>query len=200
MSHQSPSSIPDAQPKGLYKITIHARRLPSISEEAFHHHWTNVHAPKVSAWLRKHGVVGYTQYHTPSWARSEGAEKLQTLGDFATQNATGFDGYVELRMPDLGCYERARQGACSMYRDGNWLGGGIGVFADETGTWIRITRKWCSPMRSPFSILRAVRSRSDGRRRMSMRVKEVSWLIPSRANSSLCSLSSMLDDRCMQWL
>lgn len=81
-----------------------------MSEADFHQHWTHVHAPKVSAWLRKHGIVGYTQYHTPSWVRSEGAETLKTLGGFATQNAADFDGYVELRMPSLGCFERARKG------------------------------------------------------------------------------------------
>ena len=37
-------------------------------------------------------------------------ETLATLGDFATENVADFDGYVELRMPDLRCYEEARKG------------------------------------------------------------------------------------------
>lgn len=98
--------------KGLYKLTIHARRRPDLSEESFHHHWTSIHAPKVSAFLRSYGVVGYTQYHTPSWVRAEAAEKLQTLGSFASENQAEFDGFVELRMPELECYERARKGRC----------------------------------------------------------------------------------------
>lgn len=96
--------------KGHYKLTIHARRRPDLSEEAFHDHWTNTHAPKVSTFLRGYGIVGYTQYHTPSWVRAEAAEKLQTLGTFASDNQAEFDGYVELSMPELECYERARRG------------------------------------------------------------------------------------------
>ena len=102
------------QPQGLYKVTIHAKRREGMSEADFHRHWTDIHAPKVSHWLRKHGIVGYTQYHTPSWVRAEAGEKLKTLGGFATQNAAEFDGYVELRMPDMGCYERARKGECAV--------------------------------------------------------------------------------------
>lgn len=98
------------QVKGLYKLTIHARRRDDMSEEDFHHHWTHSHAPKISAFLSKYSVVGYTQYHTPSWVRAEAAEKLQTLGSFATDNTADYDGYVELRMPELECYERARKG------------------------------------------------------------------------------------------
>lgn len=107
-----PPSPPRPEPKGLYKVTIHARRHPTLSEPAFHRHWTTTHAPKVAAWLRRHGIVGYTQYHTPTWTREAGAEALKTLGGFATQNAADFDGYVELRMPELGCFERARRGEC----------------------------------------------------------------------------------------
>lgn len=102
-----------AKKQGLYKVTIHAYRREGMSEEDFHHHWTNIHAPKVCEHLRKFGVIGYTQYHTPSWTRSEAAEKLKTLGDFASSNVADFDGYVELRMPDLSCYERAREGEIS---------------------------------------------------------------------------------------
>lgn len=105
-----PSDKPRPQVKGLYKLTIHARRRNDMSEEDFHHHWTHSHAPKISAFLHKYGVVGYTQYHTPSCVRAEAAEKLKTLGSFATDNAADYDGYVELRMPDLSCYERARKG------------------------------------------------------------------------------------------
>ncbi|EME41100.1 hypothetical protein DOTSEDRAFT_27677 [Dothistroma septosporum NZE10] len=102
-------SRPNKPPQGLYKLTIHAYCRKDISEEQFHNHWTNSHAPKVSSFLRKYGIVGYTQYHTPSWIRKEMAEKLHTLGSFATDNVSDFDGYVELWMPDLRCYEEARK-------------------------------------------------------------------------------------------
>ncbi|CAK4032117.1 Hypothetical predicted protein [Lecanosticta acicola] len=93
----------------MYKVTIHAYRRKDMSEEDFHRHWTNIHAPKVSAFLRKYGIVGYTQYHTPSWVRAKASQQLHTLGPFASDNLVDYDGYVELRMPELDCYERARR-------------------------------------------------------------------------------------------
>ncbi|KAI5357772.1 putative EthD domain-containing protein [Septoria linicola] len=93
--------------KGLYKVTILAYRKEGMSEEDFHVHWTNSHALKVSEHLRKHGVVGYTQYHTPSWLRKEAQEHLPALGNFTVDNAVDYDGFVELRMPELSCFENA---------------------------------------------------------------------------------------------
>ena len=99
-----------------------------MSEEEFHRHWTNSHAPKVSEHLRKHGIFGYTQvlwthvqtersaiadpvqYHTPSWLRAEARSQLPTLGDFTVENAVDYDGFVELRMPELSCFENAMNG------------------------------------------------------------------------------------------
>ncbi|PPJ53236.1 hypothetical protein CBER1_11770 [Cercospora berteroae] len=95
------------QRKGLYRVTILAYRKDGMSEEEFHRHWTNSHAPKVSEHLRKHGIVGYTQYHTPSWLRAEARSQLPTLGDFIVENAVDYDGFVELRMPELSCFENA---------------------------------------------------------------------------------------------
>ncbi|CAK1361064.1 hypothetical protein CB0940_03525 [Cercospora beticola] len=95
------------QRKGLYRVTILAYRKDGMSEEEFHRHWTNSHAPKVSEHLRKHGIVGYTQYHTPSWLRAEARSQLPTLGDFTVENVVDYDGFVELRMPELSCFENA---------------------------------------------------------------------------------------------
>ncbi|KAI9819902.1 MAG: hypothetical protein M1827_006472 [Pycnora praestabilis] len=49
---------------GLQRVTMYIKRLPSMSEEEFYHHWEHVHAPLVAPWFLKHGIVGYTQYHT----------------------------------------------------------------------------------------------------------------------------------------
>ena len=84
-----------------------------MSEEDFHHHWTTSHAPKVSSFLRRYGIVGYTQYHTPSWVRAEAEEKLTSLGEWRREGLVDWDGCVELRMPELECWERAREGGLS---------------------------------------------------------------------------------------
>lgn len=102
--------------RGVYKVTIQAYRRKDISEDDFHHHWTNIHAPKVCQHLRKYGVVGYTQYHTPASERCKAAEQVKTLGAFASNNVADFDGYVELRMPALSCYENARRGSSRRHR------------------------------------------------------------------------------------
>jgi hypothetical protein len=47
--------------KNLIRITVFANRNPKISEEEFHKHWAEKHAPLVSSWLQRHGVVKYTQ-------------------------------------------------------------------------------------------------------------------------------------------
>lgn len=47
--------------ENLTRITVFAHRNPAISEEEFHAHWVEKHAPLVSAWLQRHGIVKYTQ-------------------------------------------------------------------------------------------------------------------------------------------
>ncbi|KAH6644247.1 EthD domain-containing protein [Boeremia exigua] len=50
----------------LLRITVLAHRNRNLTEEQFHAHWTTRHAPLVASWLQRHGVVKYTQYHTPT--------------------------------------------------------------------------------------------------------------------------------------
>lgn len=47
----------------LLRVTLLAYRNPKLSEDEFHHHWSNVHAPKVSAHLAKFGILSYRQVH-----------------------------------------------------------------------------------------------------------------------------------------
>jgi hypothetical protein len=51
--------------KGHYKFTMHLKRNPSLSEDDFHRHWSQVHVPIVNAWLARHGVVSYVQVRPP---------------------------------------------------------------------------------------------------------------------------------------
>ncbi|KAL7942780.1 EthD domain-containing protein [Trichoderma barbatum] len=52
----------------LYKICF-IRRRPDLTEEQFYDYWRNVHGPKIAPWAKKHGIIGYTQFHTPSALR-----------------------------------------------------------------------------------------------------------------------------------
>lgn len=55
-------------------------------------------------------LLSLDQYHTPSSVRAEAQEKMKSIGSFTSQNAVDYDGFVELVMPDLQCYENARKG------------------------------------------------------------------------------------------
>lgn len=98
----------EANPSRLLRVTLLAYRNPNFTEEEFHHHWTNVHAAKASAHLAKFGIVSYRQYHTPASLRRTLTSSLPSLlqsGD----KVVDYDGFVELLMPSLDCYERAIQ-------------------------------------------------------------------------------------------
>ena len=86
-----------------------AKRNPKLTEDEFHHHWSTVHAQKASAHLAKFGIVKYTQYHTPSSLRKQLAQSLPAVGGDTDKDSmiVDYDGFVELLMPDLSCYEKA---------------------------------------------------------------------------------------------
>lgn len=56
-----PTALYTMSTENLIRITVLANRNPNISEEEYHKHWTEKHAPLVSSWLQRHGVVKYTQ-------------------------------------------------------------------------------------------------------------------------------------------
>lgn len=105
-SKSTTSSTPQKQ--RLLRVTLLAYRNPNLTEEQFHHHWTNIHAPKVSAHLAKFGILSYKQYHCPSSLRTSFTTALPSLGKTAESSAD-YDGFVELLMPSLDCYEKALQ-------------------------------------------------------------------------------------------
>lgn len=92
---------------GQFRVTILVYRNPKLTSSQFHHHWTNIHAPKASAHLAKFGVTKYRQYHTPSSLQGTLSKSLPSLG-IEEGKIAEYDGFVELLMPDLECYERAR--------------------------------------------------------------------------------------------
>lgn len=91
---------------GEFRVTILVYRNPKLTSSQFHHHWTNVHVPKVSAHLAKFGITRYRQYHTPHSLQGTLVKSLPSL-ELDEDRFADYDGMVELLMPDLGCYERA---------------------------------------------------------------------------------------------
>jgi len=73
------------------------KRNPAITEEEFHSYWSKVHAPLASLFLKRNGVVKYTQFHSPTSSKD-------TLAPFTTAGAgpvLQFDGYAELLVLSL---------------------------------------------------------------------------------------------------
>ncbi|KAJ5103178.1 hypothetical protein N7532_003707 [Penicillium argentinense] len=59
--------MPEA--KKLVRVTVVLYRNPALTEDEFHRYWSEVHGPLVRGWLARHGIVKYTQNHTPSKLR-----------------------------------------------------------------------------------------------------------------------------------
>jgi hypothetical protein len=53
--------LPNMSTEDLFRITVFANRNPKLSEDEFHEHWVEKHAPLVSSWLQRHGIMKYTQ-------------------------------------------------------------------------------------------------------------------------------------------
>ena len=45
----------------LLRVAMYVKRKPGLSEDDFNKHWTEKHAPLVSEWLARHGIVRYVQ-------------------------------------------------------------------------------------------------------------------------------------------
>lgn len=105
---ETSSSSPTPEKQRLLRVTLLAYRNPELTEEQFHYHWTNIHAPKVSAHLAKFGIISYKQYHCPASLRKSFTSALPSLGK-GVDSSADYDGFVELLMPSLDCYEKALQ-------------------------------------------------------------------------------------------
>jgi hypothetical protein len=49
----------------LIRISSFIRRKPGVSKEEFYQYWTQVHGPMCTEFMRRHGVVEYTQVRSP---------------------------------------------------------------------------------------------------------------------------------------
>ncbi|KAH6671368.1 EthD domain-containing protein [Halenospora varia] len=95
------ASIPQSQK--VLKLTIFQQRNPSLTEEEFHKHWTEKYAALASAWFAKNGILGYTQYHTPSSARA----LLGPLANKVGLSISPYDGHVEILLRSVEDLENA---------------------------------------------------------------------------------------------
>ena len=81
--------------------------------------------------------------------RAEARKELPALGDFTIDNLVDYDGFVELRMPELSCFENAMNG--QMKRE-------IICACAHKSAQIRTTLKSSRQMRSPSGTLADPRS------------------------------------------
>jgi len=132
MADQQPSSTgkpaSPAQALRLLKVTLLAYRNPNMTEDEFHTHWSRIHSAKASAHLAKFGILSYRQYHTPSSLRAQLTTALPSL-NLSDAQIADYDGFVELLMPRLECYENALRDP--YYRD---------VIAVDDGTFADMAR------------------------------------------------------------
>ncbi|KAL2072670.1 hypothetical protein VTL71DRAFT_12013 [Oculimacula yallundae] len=89
----------------VLKLTIMQRRNPTLTEDEFHAHWTQKHAPLASAWLQRNGIIGYTQYHTPKSTRDLVAGVAKEFG----WKVADYDGHVEFMVKNIEDLKRAVQ-------------------------------------------------------------------------------------------
>ncbi|KIW56107.1 hypothetical protein PV05_04790 [Exophiala xenobiotica] len=94
-----------ATKRRLVRFTILVKRNPALSEEEFHSYWTTKHVPQVQDWLTRHGIMKYTQYHTPSSVR----DQAKSIPGLAQATIAEWDGFVELLMPNMSCFDEAQK-------------------------------------------------------------------------------------------
>jgi len=79
----------------LIRISFLAHRNESMTEDEFNQYWTQKHAPLVSDWLAKYGVIKYTQvsiftssYISPPSLRPISVCSLQTFFSYYEPSIT----------------------------------------------------------------------------------------------------------------
>ncbi|KAG9240257.1 EthD domain-containing protein [Calycina marina] len=58
----------------LIRVSVHLKRKPGISEDAFNKYWAYTHGPLATEWLLRCGIIKYTQYHCTSQWKFLGAK------------------------------------------------------------------------------------------------------------------------------
>lgn len=106
----------------VLKITILQHRNPSMTEDKFHTHWTEKHAPLASAWFARNNILGYRQvstetsraaelflipcqYHTPKATRDLVAGAANNFG----WTLSSYDGHVEILVRNMDDLVKAMQ-------------------------------------------------------------------------------------------
>ncbi|ETN41587.1 uncharacterized protein HMPREF1541_03523 [Cyphellophora europaea CBS 101466] len=89
----------------LYRFSLYVKKRPDITEEEFNRHWSKEHAPLVKEWLKRYGILKYTQYHTPKSLETEARTKWLELGQLERQP---WDGVVEITVKDIKDFYDAR--------------------------------------------------------------------------------------------
>ncbi|OAP65489.1 hypothetical protein AYL99_01461 [Fonsecaea erecta] len=90
----------------MLKLSLFARRKSHLSEDEFQRYWSETHRALATEWLVKYGIVKYTQYHTPSHLLPSALAGFPALG---SAKKLDFDAVGEFLMPDLSCFQRARE-------------------------------------------------------------------------------------------
>ncbi|EXJ73747.1 uncharacterized protein A1O5_03509 [Cladophialophora psammophila CBS 110553] len=100
----------------MVKLSLFARRKHHLSEDEFQEYWSGTHKALATEWLAKYGIVRYTQsthhphfmkqYHTPSKLVSSALAGFPVLKN---AKKLDFDGVGEFLMPDVSCFQRARE-------------------------------------------------------------------------------------------
>lgn len=50
----------------ILRITVLQYKSSKLTDDEFHKHWTQKHAPIASGWLARNGILGYTQVRPQS--------------------------------------------------------------------------------------------------------------------------------------
>ncbi|KIY00635.1 uncharacterized protein Z520_03298 [Fonsecaea multimorphosa CBS 102226] len=90
----------------FYRITIFVNRVPELSEDEFHKHWSTTHRQLAEDLLVKYGIAKYRQYHTPSALLPEAEAKCPGLDKV---KELGFDGAADFIMADIESFYKFRQ-------------------------------------------------------------------------------------------
>ncbi|EPS42287.1 hypothetical protein H072_3757 [Dactylellina haptotyla CBS 200.50] len=47
----------------LVRVTMLFKKNPDLTDAEFHQHWAHTHAPLCTEWMKKYGIIKYTQNH-----------------------------------------------------------------------------------------------------------------------------------------
>ncbi|KAF2840325.1 hypothetical protein M501DRAFT_1015385 [Patellaria atrata CBS 101060] len=77
------------------RVQVFVNRREGLSEEEFNRYWAHEHGPLATEWLRRCGIIKYTQYHTTSEHKALGKKMLDATGREALEFDGAADFYVQ---------------------------------------------------------------------------------------------------------